>query len=714
MNDPSKSLRVLFVEDCEDDMLLLLSELQRGGHEVQYTRVESEEQMLAALGQSEWDIVISDYSMPGFSGLRALEIMKKRASDLPFIIVSGNIGEDTAVEAMKAGAHDYIIKGKLARLVPAVQRELRESAVRQEHRLAEAALRNSEELFRQLAGNIPEVFWITDAAFKRLMYISPAFEKVWGRSAEPLYADLTPWLDAIHPGDNARVAAARRKAPFGDYNEEFRIMWADGTMRWVHERAFPVRDPAGVVYRIAGITEDITERKRSEERLIYLAHYDHLSGLPNRALFQDRLAQGLAQSEREHWITAVMFIDLDRFKVINDTLGHAAGDKLVMAVARRLSHTVRSGDTVSRLGGDEFALILQNLGKGPDAAVVAQKVLEVLSEPFDIEGHEIFVTASIGITIYPTDSYVPEALLKNADSAMYRAKQLGRNNFQFYTTEMNARSGENLHLENSLRRALDRREFLLHYQPKADVRSGRITGVEALLRWQHPEFGMVSPGKFIPLLEETGLIVPTGEWVIQAACGQLRAWRDQGVPAVPISVNLSGRQFQHKDLVRSITGSITAAGIDPALIEVELTESSLMSNPDEANLVLHALKDFGVQIAVDDFGTGYSSLAYLKRFRIDSLKIDRSFVQDIIHDNDDAAIVRAVITLAHSLKLIVVAEGVETEEQLSFLINNGCDQVQGYLLSVPLPVSACTQLLTEGRKLRQHTSGTPTLRLVAG
>ena len=718
MSSPSTPLRALIVEDSEDDMLLLLAELRRGGYHVDHTRVESEEEMVAALEGPSWDIVIADYSMPRFSGLRALEItleiMTNRSCDLPFIIVSGNIGEDTAVEAMKAGARDYLIKGKLARLVPAVQRELREAVVRREHRLGEVALRNSEELFRQLAGNIPELLWITDAALKRLIYISPAFERIWGRKAEPLYLDPASWLDAVHPGDHARVRAGRRKALFGDYNEEFRITWADGTTRWVHERAFPVRDASGAVYRIAGITEDITERKKSEERLTYLAHYDHLSGLPNRALFQDRLAQGLAQSEREGWITAVVFIDLDRFKVINDTLGHAAGDKLIIAVAHRLSDTVRSGDTVSRLGGDEFALILQNLTRGQNAGVVAQKVIEMLAEPFDLDGHEIFVTASIGITLYPIDSGVPEALLKNADSAMYRAKQLGRNNFQFYTTEMNARSGENLHLENSLRHALNREEFLLHYQPKADVRTGRIIGVEALMRWQHPEFGMVSPGKFIPLLEETGLIVPAGEWVVRTACEQLRVWQREGLQVVPISVNVSGRQFQHKDLVQSITGIITDAGIDPGLIELELTESSLMTNPHEANILLHSLKAFGVQISVDDFGTGYSSLAYLKRFRIDSLKIDRSFVHDVTHDNDDAAIVRAVITLAHSLKLNVVAEGVETEEQLEFLINNGCDQIQGYLLSVPLPASACTQLLSGGKRLRQILGQAPTLRLVAG
>ncbi|OFW24872.1 MAG: hypothetical protein A3H27_18980, partial [Acidobacteria bacterium RIFCSPLOWO2_02_FULL_59_13] len=679
----STSLAVLFVEDSEDDMLLLRAELERGGFRVQHACVQSELELEKALGRRTWDIVISDYRMPGFSGLRALQVMEKHGVDLPFIIVSGNIGEDTAVAAMKAGAHDYVIKGKLARLVPAVQRELREAAVRREHRLAEAALRNSEELFRQLAGNIPEVFWIMNAGQERLIYVSPAYEKIWGRGSDALYANPEEWLKYVHPADRARVSAARKKAVFGCYNEEFRILWPDDSIRWLHERAFPVRDGDGDVVRIAGITEDVSERKRAEERLTYLAQYDHLSGLPNRALFLDRLSQAQAQAQREGWVTAVVFIDLDRFKVINDTLGHAAGDKLVVAVAQRLARAIRSGDTVSRLGGDEFALILQNLSKPRDAATVSQKVLEGLAAPFEVEGHEIFVTASIGITLFPSDGETAEELLKNADSAMYRAKHQGRNNFQFYTAEMNARSGEVLRLENNLRRALERREFMLYFQPKADLSSGRVVGVEALLRWQHAELGMVPPEKFIPLMEETGLIVPTGEWVLQAACNQLRAWRESGMPGVPISINVSGRQFQERDLVSSITGIIRSSGVDPRLVELEITESSLMSNPDDAIQVLQALKSFGVQISVDDFGTGYSSLAYLKRFPIDALKIDRSFVQDITRDRDDAAIVTAVVNLAHSLNLIVVAEGVETEEQLSFLIANDCDQMQGYLLAAP-------------------------------
>ena len=708
----STSLAVLFVEDSEDDMLLLRAELERGGFRVQHACVQSELELEKALGRRTWDIVISDYRMPGFSGLRALQVMEKHGVDLPFIIVSGNIGEDTAVAAMKAGAHDYVIKGKLARLVPAVQRELREAAVRREHRLAEAALRNSEELFRQLAGNIPEVFWIMNAGQERLIYVSPAYEKIWGRGSDALYANPEEWLKYVHPADRARVSAARKKAVFGCYNEEFRILWPDGSIRWLYERAFPVRDGDGDVVRIAGITEDVSERKRAEERLTYLAQYDHLSGLPNRALFLDRLSQAQAQAQREGWVTAVVFIDLDRFKVINDTLGHAAGDKLVVAVAQRLARAIRSGDTVSRLGGDEFALILQNLSKPRDAATVSQKVLEGLAAPFEVEGHEIFVTASIGITLFPSDGENPEELLKNADSAMYRAKHQGRNNFQFYTAEMNARSGEVLRLENNLRRALERREFMLYFQPKADLSSGRVVGVEALLRWQHAELGMVPPEKFIPLMEETGLIVPTGEWVLQAACNQLRAWRESGMPGVPISINVSGRQFQERDLVSSITGIIRSSGVDPRLVELEITESSLMSNPDDAIQVLQALKSFGVQISVDDFGTGYSSLAYLKRFPIDALKIDRSFVQDITRDRDDAAIVTAVVNLAHSLNLIVVAEGVETEEQLSFLIANDCDQMQGYLLAAPLSGPACTELVLEGRRLTKYRH--PALRLVAG
>jgi diguanylate cyclase (GGDEF)-like protein/PAS domain S-box-containing protein len=548
----------------------------------------------------------------------------------------------------------------------------------------EQALRQSEEQFRQLAGNIPQAFWMTDTEQKELIYVSPAYQEISGQKLETLAANPRSWLDAIHPDDRERVRAARREAVNGAYDETFRLVRPDGTLRWIHDRAFPVEDETGAVYRIAGIAEDVTSRKLAEEQLLNLAHYDVLTGLPNRVLFYDRLKQSLAQARRNQWIVGVMFIDVDRFKNVNDTLGHAVGDKLLKQVSQRLTGSVRADDTVGRLGGDEFAIVLAHLTTAQDANLVAQKIMASFNEPFRLDGAEIFVTGSIGITLFPDDSTDQDTLIKNADAAMYRAKELGRNGYQFYTPEMNARALELLGMESSLRRALERNEFLLHFQPKASVASGEILGMEALLRWNHPERGMVPPVAFIPVMEETGLIVPAGEWVLKAVCEQIRSWEAAGIKVVPVAVNLSARQFLARDLGPTIKRILEAHRIDPALIELEITESSLMSNTAEAVTTLEYLSGLGVSVSIDDFGTGYSSLAYLKRFPLDALKIDRSFVRDITTDSDDANITRAIISMAHSLGLKVIAEGVETEAQATFLADYGCDQIQGYYLTPAL------------------------------
>jgi len=548
----------------------------------------------------------------------------------------------------------------------------------------EQALRQSEEQFRQLAGNIPQAFWMTDIQQKELIYVSPAYQEISGQPLEAVAANPRGWLDSVHPDDRERVRAARRQAVNGTYDETFRLVRPDGSLRWIHDRAFPVEDETGTVYRIAGIAEDVTSRKLAEEQLLNLAHYDVLTGLPNRVLFYDRLKQSLAQARRNQWNVGVMFIDVDRFKNVNDTLGHAVGDRLLQQVSQRLTGAVRADDTVGRLGGDEFAIVLAHLTTSQDANLVAQKIMASFNEPFRLDSAEIFVTGSIGITLFPDDSVDQDTLIKNADAAMYRAKELGRNGYQFYTPEMNARALELLGMESSLRRALDRNEFLLHFQPKASVATGEILGMEALLRWNHPERGMVPPVAFIPVMEETGLIVPAGEWVLKAVCEQIRSWEAGGFQAVPVAVNLSARQFLAKDLGPTIKRILEAHRIDPALIELEITESSLMSNTAEAVTTLEYLSGLGVSVSIDDFGTGYSSLAYLKRFPLDALKIDRSFVRDITTDSDDANITRAIISMAHSLGLKVIAEGVETEAQASFLADYGCDQIQGYYLTPPL------------------------------
>ncbi len=585
-----------------------------------------------------------------------------------------------------------------------------------DRRRTEAALRESEEQFRQLANNIPQAFWIADVGQRQTLYVSPAAESMIGRSLQEIHASRRVLVNAVHRDDRRRVYEARKATAAGGYDVTYRVVRPDGTIRWVHDRAFPVCDEAGRVYRIAGIAEDVTERRLAEERLLQLAHYDALTSLPNRVLFYDRLRQALAQARRNQWTVGVMFIDVDRFKNVNDTLGHAVGDRLLQQLSERLTGSVRTGDTVGRLGGDEFAIVLSSLSSPQDANLVAQKLMASFNEPFKIEDSEIYLTASIGITLYPDDSTEQDTLIRNADVAMYRAKELGRNNCQFYTAEMNARAVEALSMENGLRRALERGEFLLHFQPKASIADGTMVGVEALLRWQHPERGLVSPGEFMTVLEDTGLIIPVGAWVLGAVCAQIKAWQEAGIEPVPVAVNLSARQFSARELGPTIQRVMEEHQVDPALIELEITESSIMANTEEAVRTLEYLEKLGVRLAIDDFGTGYSSLGYLKRFPLDALKIDHSFIRDLTTDGDDATITRTVISMAHNLGLKVIAEGVETEAQLAFLAEHGCDEIQGYHFSRPLAAEECGVWLKERRRMSRAAAflegGAPTVLLV--
>ncbi len=448
-------------------------------------------------------------------------------------------------------------------------------------------------------------------------------------------------------------------------------------------------------YLISKAIRYAIERKRIEKGLSYLTQYDNLTGLPNRELFRERLNRGLIRASRNNMLVALMFIDLDRFKNINDTLGHDAGDKLLLEVSNRLKECIRDGDTVARLGGDEFTIILEDINEVNNVATVAQKILDSMDPVIELDGHDVYITPSIGITIYPLDDTSENDLLRNADSAMYRAKEQGRNGFQFYTAGMNTKTVERLQMESELRRALMNDEFVLYFQPKIDINKREIIGAEALIRWQHKELGLVSPLEFISLAEETGLILPIGEWVIRAACKQIASWESMGFNNLHMAVNLSARQFKEADVAKLILESAIHANIDPGKIEVEITESLLMDDTETTSSMLKELKAHGLNISVDDFGTGYSSLSYLKRFNIDTLKIDRSFVRDITTNSDDAAIAAAIIALGKSLRLTVVAEGVETEEQLMFLKTNGCHQAQGYLFSKPLPDKEFNQLLEQ-------------------
>jgi diguanylate cyclase (GGDEF)-like protein len=476
------------------------------------------------------------------------------------------------------------------------------------------------------------------------------------------------------------------------------------------------------VSRISKLEQELESRKEAEEKIRVLAYYDSLTDLPNRTFFTELLRLAIAYARRHKLTMALLFIDLDNFKRVNDTLGHDMGDKLLLAAKDRLLASIRDSDyiarldedemtdVVSRMGGDEFILLLHNIAHVQDAGKVALRILQDLSGPFHLNGREVFITASIGISLYPTDAENGNDMLKNADVAMYHAKSAGRNAYQFYSKSMTDAALEHMTLENKLRKALESKEFLLYYQPKQSLSGGKIIGLEALLRWRPDDGDILLPTKFIPLAEETGLIIPIGEWVLSTACLQNKAWHEAGYGPIVVSVNLSNRQFDQKDLIEVVTRALRNADLNPRYLELEITESAVMQDPEEAIATLHKLRDLGIQISIDDFGTGYSSLNYLRRLPLDSLKIDRSFVTNLSTNPSDAAVVKAIIVLAHSLDLKVVAEGVETEQQLAFLRELGCDEIQGYLLSRPLPVVEISKVLAGKPGETEKNAAVPQVR----
>jgi len=512
------------------------------------------------------------------------------------------------------------------------------------------------------------------------LYGYRSVEEIRGRKWTELYDDreVDRFFGDIRPG----LLASRQ------WRGEARGQRRDGTL-FPQEVSLTLLDNQGAVC----VIRDITERAYAEEQIRHLAYHDALTSLPNRLLFKDRLMVALSHAHRDRNLLAVLFLDLDRFKVVNDSLGHNVGDQLLQAVAARVHHCIRESDTVARLGGDEFTVLLPTLNGSEDAARIAQKILETLRAPFIVDGREIFATTSIGIAIYPVDGTDTETLIKNSDTAMYQAKEFGRDNYQLYNAEINARAMERLAVENGLHRGLLNEEFVVFYQPLVSLRNGNIRGVEALVRWQHPERGLVAPGEFISIAENTGLMVPIGTWVLRTACRQFRAWKEMGFDDLILAVNLSVTQLQHPDLLETVRSVLEETGLDPDTLELEITESSAMRSPESTIHTLDELKKIGVRISLDDFGTGHSSLSYLKRFPIDTLKIDQSFVRDIGDDSDTAAIVSAIVAMAHILNLKVIAEGVERFDQKRLLVDYDCDLMQGYLISPPIPAAAFEQLL---------------------
>lgn len=555
-----------------------------------------------------------------------------------------------------------------------------------ERKLIEAELQNTHSNFVAAQKLAKIGSWEWDIRSNSANWSDETF-RIFGIDKNKLSEHRESFLNMILPEDRSLVDKALGDAldATNEYNIVYRVCLVDGTFKVIHALAEVVRDAEGKPLLMRGTVQDITQSKLAEERIEKLSHFDQLTGLPNRTLLNDHFKFALSLAQRSGESLAVMFLDLDHFKDINDTLGHSIGDQLLMAVAKRLKSALREEDTLSRQGGDEFILILPD-SEAKGAALIAAKLIEVVSLPCQIEHHELIVTPSIGIAIYPHDGVTIELLSKNADTAMYCAKGDGRNNFRFFTPEMQSQSARNLKLANALRHALARNELFLHYQPQLSIQDGHIVGAEALLRWQHPEFGIVSPAEFIPIAEDTGQIIQIGEWVLRTAAKQLKDWIDAGMHPITMAVNLSAVQFRQQGLMELVVKILDEIKLPHELLELELTEAAMMDNPLDAIDVMTRLHDQGIRMSIDDFGTGYSSLSYLKQFKVYKLKIDQSFVRDITNDTEDKAIVTAIINMATSLGMQTIAEGVETADQLALLRINGCHEVQGFYFSKPLSV----------------------------
>ena len=556
------------------------------------------------------------------------------------------------------------------------------------------ALREAVRRYSSIFENATEgIFQTTPEG--RYLNANPALARIYGHaSPDALIIHLHDITRQLYVSPERRAEFVRLMQAQGVVrNFESQVYRHDGSIIWISENARAVKNADGSVQFFEGTVVDITERKQYEAELEHQASHDSLTGLPNRSLLRDRIDQAIARAQRDGKLVAVVFVDLDHFKLINDSLGHHVGDCLLLEIAARLSSCVRSRDCVARQGGDEFVIVLTEQDDDPEIIAIVSRLLESISQPWVHHGQEYGLSCSIGISCYPQDGADPDALLRSADAAMYKAKASGRGTYHFYTRELNQAISERLELENSLRHALDRNEFRIYYQPRIEVASGRIVSAEALIRWDCPGKGLIPPDSFISIAEESGLIIPIGQWVLQEACRQASAWQRAGLPPIGVSVNLSPIQFRQDGLVDGVAAALALAELDPAYLELELTESLVMHDAERINVAMQSLKALGVDIAVDDFGTGYSSLSYLKRFPVDRLKVDKSFVRDIDSDPDDAAIVRAIITLGHALGLKVVAEGVETRAHHEFLRQHGCDELQGYYFSQPVPAFEMEALL---------------------
>ncbi|BCX81238.1 hypothetical protein MIT9_P0816 [Methylomarinovum caldicuralii] len=690
-------LNILVIEDSDADFHLLERHLRRGGLQARLHRARDAAELKAALETQAWDLILTDYTLPGIDIRTRLQWIFEHLPEVPVIMVSGTVGEETAVDLLKAGLEDFVNKDNLAWLLPAIDRALKRVALRRRQHRDEARLRLWDTVFEHAAEGI----FITDSE-GHILQVNRAFTEILGYAPEEIIGQ-TPrlWKSGRHDRSFYQNLWDSLKRT-GHWQGEIWNRRKDGDLVVECLTISAVRDPGGATTHYVAMFSDISRLKRTEEELAYLAYHDVLTGLPNRALLNARLnarldhalEHALEHARRHRTQLALLLLDLDRFKHVNDSFSHATGDTLLQQVAARLRNCVRQDDTVARLGGDEFVFLLENLHEPENAALVADKVIAALKRPFQIGGHTIPVSASLGISMFPRDGEDAATLLRNADAAMYQAKSEGAGSYAFYTREMTERAREHILLESALRRALEAGELQLHFQPQVDMDDGRPIGCEVLARWHHPELGTVSPARFIPLAEETGLILELGAWVLENACRLAKGWLDRGLDFGRIAVNVSGCQIRHRVICDQVAQALARSGLPPSRLELEVTEGFIMEKAEDAIGILEALRDQGITLAIDDFGTGYSSLVYLKRLPIHCLKIDQSFVRDLPEDREDAAICQAVIALGQALGLETLAEGVETEAQRRFLLQHGCRLGQGYLFSRPLPAEAFEKWLT--------------------
>ncbi len=695
-------VRILLVDDDEDDFIItstLLSETE--GSHFSFEWAPTYERAMEIIGERRHDVYLVDYNLGPRNGLELLREAIAKGCQSPLILLTGQGGHYLDLEAMQSGAVDYLVKGQTGALL--LERSIRYAIDRKN---VEETLRESRERYELAVKGSRDGIWDFNIKTNE-MYYSERWKAMLGYGEVEIADRLSEWWSRVHADDIERLkremtAHLEGKIPY--FESEYRLLHKDGTYRWMLARGMAIWDREGKAYRMAGSQSDITAKRRDAELLERGAFYDSLTNLPNRTAFMNRLSRAIS---RLKWkgsdLFAVLFLDIDRFKTINDSLGHEVGDQLLVAISRRLEICLRPGDFVARFGGDEFTMLTEDIRDVGDVTRIATRIRQELTMPFTINGQEVYTDVSIGIALSSEGHDVPDELLRDADLAMYRAKTLGKGRYEFYSGEMRTRAVQFLQLDSDLRRALERHEFRVHYQPIVSLESKKVIGMEALLYWLHPRKGRIPPKEFIPMAEETGVILQIGEWVLKTACTQSASWHAAGHLPFRMWVNVSFRQFQHKGLIEIIKRVLQETGLTPESIGIEITESCTMGEMENSVAVLDNLAAMGVNIAVDDFGTGVSSLAYLKRFPLYSLKIDQSFIQEIGKDHDsNADLITAIISMAHSMRLTVIAEGVENERQLEFLKEHQCDAIQGNLFCQPLPGVTITRLLKEGRYLSRE------------